>query len=98
LVVGEEREEIDVQEKTFCNDLLKELTTALEEANGSIGLGEAVVGLLGLREDNHLGIVPGVMSKGEGCIEQIGETIWLAGEGPFEKLVCDTRPARSGLI
>ena len=80
---------VDVGAKPVRHDLLEELPTALEEGDGTIGLGCRVVGFVRLGDDDDGGRVPRVNPEAERTLEDSGEVLRAGRETPLEKEVAD---------
>jgi len=63
LVGQKDVERVHIQEHTFSNNFLKELSTTFQETDGLIGFGKSVVRFQGLQNDDNKGIGLGVMSQ-----------------------------------
>ena len=91
---GNEREGVDVGKKSLRDDLFQQFATAFKQADGTVGLGGAVVWFVGFRDDHYLGRFPGVVSQPQCPVEEFDEPFWAGCKGPLQELVPDAARAR----
>ena len=84
--------------KLLRNYLFKQFACALQEAYGLVGLGEAVVRLIGLVEDNDCGLFPQMDTSVEGGVEDVDEKLRSGGIGPGEQPVADFAGTRHRVV
>ena len=76
-----------IKEDAFCNDLLQEFTTALEERDWAVCLRNPVIYFTGFQNGYDCGASPWVVPKGDRCIEESRETSGVCSMAPFQELV-----------
>jgi hypothetical protein len=69
------------------NNLLQELAAALEEGDGMICFGQAIVRLVEFWNWYHFGRMPGVCSVLNASIEQVNKVKGRGRESPLQQLV-----------
>lgn len=98
LARGEEVEPHCIKQNPLCDNLLKELSTALQERNRLVCLSDAVVWLPWFQDWNNSGATPGVVTPEDSGIKEGGEVGGGRRVAPFEEFVCYSSGARSRLI
>jgi len=76
-----------IKEDTFCNDLLQEFTTALEERDRAVCLCNPVIYFTRFQNGYDCGASPRVVPKGDCCVEESRETSRVCSMAPFQELV-----------
>jgi len=89
---------VGIREDASGDDLLEELSTTFEKADGAIGFGKAIIGFVWLWYNDNQCVFPRVEAEGDGRIENRNESIWSGLKSPFKERIVDAQGAWSRLV